>query len=134
MPPSPPRSDLPPPDAISIDVVAARLGKTRRWLQDKLREDNRRPRAERRLQFHDKIGRDPQWTEEGYQALQAALTAPPVRRQIQPAAGTVIPSTPRERQAAFDEVMSFPLTAPKAGPARGGSSRALRRQHRHKKP
>lgn len=62
-------------DDFDMTTVAARLGKSKSWLQYRLAED--RERAEPRLQFHHYIGRSPRWDESEYQALRAALIEKP---------------------------------------------------------
>ncbi len=62
---------LPEPDHMTIDPVAARLGRKRRWLQSRLKEDARSETP--RLQFHSYIGRTRIWDEKAYQALRSAL-------------------------------------------------------------
>ena len=62
---------LPEPDHMTIDPVAARLGKKRRWLETRLKDDARSEVP--RLQFHGYIGRTRIWDEKAYQALRNAL-------------------------------------------------------------
>ena len=66
-----PADILPEPDHMTIDPVAARLGKKRRWLESRLKEDARSETP--RLQFHGYIGRTRIWDEKAYQALRSAL-------------------------------------------------------------
>jgi predicted DNA-binding transcriptional regulator AlpA len=62
-------------DDLDMGAVAARLGKSKSWLQYRLAED--RERAEPGLQHHHYIGRSPRWDESEYQALRAALIKKP---------------------------------------------------------
>ncbi len=62
---------LPEPDHMTIDSVAARLGKKRRWLESSIKEDARSETP--RFQFHGYIGRTRIWDEKAYQALSSAL-------------------------------------------------------------
>jgi hypothetical protein len=59
------------PDDLSLDGVAARLGKTPAWLKWRLSTD--RGEVEPKLQHHHYFGRTPQWTESEYQQLRQAL-------------------------------------------------------------
>lgn len=61
------------PDDLTLDQVAARLGKSRRWLQTRLADDGRRQLSQQVLQHHHYIGRSPRWTENEYLALRAAI-------------------------------------------------------------
>jgi hypothetical protein len=60
---------------LTLAQAAARFDKSARWLQTLLAEDLRKPEADRRLQFHDYIGRSPVWTETQFQALRVAIKA-----------------------------------------------------------
>lgn len=60
-------------DDMTLDEVAARLGKSPRWLQSRLADDARCRAPE--LQFHHYVGRSPRWTENEYQALRQAIVA-----------------------------------------------------------
>ena len=62
-----------PPDDMTLPEVASRLGKSVRWLQTLLAEDERRRPGDRKFQFHHHIGASKQWTETGYQALKSAI-------------------------------------------------------------
>jgi hypothetical protein len=76
-------------DDLDLATVAARLGKSKSWLQNKLTEDRRGPKP--RLQHHHYIGRTPQWDEREYQALKAALMRKP---DAQP---QMLPSAPEPK-------------------------------------
>ena len=60
-------------DHMSIAEVAARLGKSRSWLDDRLRADAASESP--CLQVHSYIGRSRIWDEAAYQALRAAIIA-----------------------------------------------------------
>lgn len=57
----------------NIDEAAAKLGKSRRWLETMLLEDSRKLPSERKLQHHYFIGRSKRWDESGYRALKAGI-------------------------------------------------------------
>ena len=63
------------PDDLDQLTVAARLGKSLRWLQALLAEDARKVPGGRRYDFHHFIGRSRRWDEAEYQALRAAIIA-----------------------------------------------------------
>ncbi len=60
---------------LDMAAVAGRLGKSVRWLRQKLADDARKPLADQRFQVHHYIGRDRRWTETTYLALRAAIIA-----------------------------------------------------------
>src|SRR5579859_5751322 len=71
------RKAIAPPqcDYLRYEEVAARLGKSVRWLQNLLTEDDRRPPGARRFHFHDYVGRTRTWTESQFQSLVSAINA-----------------------------------------------------------
>ncbi len=70
---TPESEDLPQPDSMSIKHVAARLGMSTRWVQQRLADDLRFPPKYQKFQFHHYIGRSKRWTEKQYQALRDAI-------------------------------------------------------------
>jgi hypothetical protein len=114
-------------DDLDLATVAARLGKSKSWLQNKLTEDRRGPKP--RLQHHHYIGRTPQWDEREYEALKAALMRKPdAQPQTLPSApdpkdrdgerlvssdtassSSLRPSELRQALAASARVQAFPL-------------------------
>src|SRR5437764_1419207 len=66
-------------DDLSLDEVAGRLGKSRRWLQARLQAD--RVAAQPRFVFHHYLGRSPRWDESEYRALRAALIEADTRQR-----------------------------------------------------
>jgi hypothetical protein len=98
---------------LTIEVVAARLHKSKRWLQTRLAEDRRRP--DPRLQFQTYIGKTPLWTESRYLALRGALEAESKKGGDQAslsssgtASGTSTAlSTSRDAESAFARVLAF---------------------------
>ena len=64
---------LPEPDHMTVEQVAARLGKKRRWLESRLKDDARSEAP--RLQFHGYIGRTRIWDENAYQALRSEIVS-----------------------------------------------------------
>jgi hypothetical protein len=68
-----------PPGDLTEQHVADRLGKSKRWLQQWLLADSRRPDVARG-QFHHYVGASKRWTEEGYQALRTAILSASVER------------------------------------------------------
>ncbi len=57
----------------TIDEVAAKLKKSRRWLERQIAEDLRKMPADRKLQHHYRIGASKRWDEERYRALKAGI-------------------------------------------------------------
>src|SRR5580700_1067039 len=87
----PPRISPVMADDLSLDQVAGRLGKSRRWLQARLHAD--RVTARLQLQFHHYLGRSPRWDELEYRALRAALIgADTPERRSWPAGGAPLAS------------------------------------------
>ena len=64
---------LPEPDHMTVVQVAARLGKSRSWLERRLGDDARSETP--RFQFHSYIGRTRIWDENAYQALRNAIVS-----------------------------------------------------------
>lgn len=100
------------PDHLTMAEVAERLGKSKRWLQQRLADDRRR--LDPRLAFHGHIGRTPVWSEEGYRALRSALLAEGVRRAAgdrggpaETYAGPSLDARASERERAMAEVLAF---------------------------
>lgn len=112
------------PDDLLIDEVAARLGKSVRWVQALLGRGG--------YDFHHYIGRSPRWDEREYQALRAAVIAAESARRgrrVSPssdaaASGTLsAPSGPEAVASAFAKVLAFqPARTPEPTPKRSGRS------------
>jgi hypothetical protein len=112
-----------PPDDFDLATIAARLGKSARWLVGQLTEDRRRLTP--RLQFHHYIGRSPRWDEHEYQALRAALIAGADKRRSSLASpvgalGRLTAKEARDAAAASAVVQAWPL---RPTPARLGRGR-----------
>lgn len=116
-------------DHQSLASVAGRLGKSPRWLQSRLTEDQRRPADHQRLQHHHYIGGSKRWSETEYQALAAAIAAAdadrargrrklPLAYSSSTGAARGTSSAPSEHQlltdadalAALERVLAFPRT------------------------
>ena len=101
---------------LTLAEVAARLRKSKRWLQSLLAEDKRRRPDEQRFHFHGDIGRTPVWTEPQFQLLRAAVKVasakesdgqPGLRSSNATAIGTFTgPSSRRDAESAFAEVLA----------------------------
>lgn len=115
-------------DDLDMAAVAARLGKSKSWLQYRLAED--RARFEPRLQHHHYIGRSPRWEENEYQALRAALIRKP---RIQSG-----PLLPPEKASTEEEPEDRPRPRPPisdgggVSPSRSGTDLAPPRQATHR--
>jgi hypothetical protein len=108
-----------PAEDLTLAEVAARLRKSRRWLQALLAEDKRRRPDDQRYHFHGHIGRTPVWTELQFQALRAAIKAegaravgagaqPDLRSSSGMATGTFTGrSSLKDAESAFAEVLDY---------------------------
>jgi hypothetical protein len=114
-----------PTDDYTIDQVAEKLCKSRRWVFYQIRD--------KRFQFHHYIGRTPLWTEEEFQKLRQALIAAENEKRghrvYASSNGTAIgistaPSGSTAAHSALERVLAFPRS-PKHGkpPMTSGSKR-----------
>jgi len=104
------------PIYFNAEEVAARLRKSKRWLEGVLAEDKRRRPSEQLFQFHLRHGRTKVWTPEALTKLQAA-----VARESEPggalagsprstvkASGTVtVQSGLADARSALEQVLAF---------------------------
>jgi hypothetical protein len=65
-----------------LKEVAERLGKSPRWLQQRLAEDARRSPSQQRLQLHHYIGASKRWTEAAYLMLRDAIIAVDTEKRL----------------------------------------------------
>lgn len=112
---SPPSRAAGLPDDMPLAEVAARLGKSRRWLEGRLAEDGRKRPGQQRLQHHHYVGASRRWDESEYQALREAIwQEDTAKRRLAPASssgrGTGTSSAHfglMDAQSAFAAVLSF---------------------------
>src|SRR5262249_55988618 len=123
------------PDDLALAVVAARLGRSIRWLQNRLADDARKPLSEQKLQLHHYVGRSPRWTESEDQALRAAIIAEDTAKRrpgCASSSGTgsgisTALSGSADVQSAYDAVLAFPQQRKTSKqPKRSGSTRSGR--------
>jgi integrase len=119
-----------PPDDMDLQTVAARLGKSSRWLQAQLAED--RQRLHPRLQYHHRIGRSPRWDERAYQMLRLALlvAAAPFdtlpaspSSSVAPIGISMAPSASKDAASAFARVLAFSRSQSTATPPRSSAGK-----------
>lgn len=98
-------------DDLTLKEVAQRLGKSPRWLQQRLADDARRPPSEQRLQVHHYVGASKRWSEGSYQVLRATLieTDTGKRKKTAPVMSWAPPASSAEVQRALEEVLAWPL-------------------------
>ena len=70
-------------DDFLIEEVAARLGVSARWLNQRLADDRLHPPAQQKLQFHHYIGRTKQWTKKEFKNLKRAIAELDTKKYLQ---------------------------------------------------